>query len=255
MIKRLFAKKTAESTPEGSSEGPAPRHIAIIMDGNRRWARARGLPVIEGHRQGLDALKRTVTALKKHDVTCLTVYAFSSDNWKRSADEISGLMKVLRYALKREVAELHKNGIRLKIMGDRSRFPTDIIDGLDAAEELTKDNAAFTLTLCVNYGAREDITSAVKNIASAVQSGDINPDDITEELISKTLSSNDLPEVDLLIRTSGEERVSNFLLWEISYTEMMFVKDNWPDFGQTHVDAAIENFKSRNRRFGAGSVT
>ena len=230
---------------------PPPQHIAIIMDGNGRWATSRGLPRIEGHRRGVDALRNTVKAAKELGVQYLTVFAFSSENWQRPATEITGLMTLIRYGLKRELAELHKNGVCLRVIGKRDRLPKDVVEFIDYAQELTKDNTNFYLVIALDYGARDEIIAATKKIASQVQEGNLAVDAIDENIFAQSLYTSDIPDPDLLIRTSGEQRISNFLLWQLSYTELHFTQAHWPDFGKAELSNAIESYRSRDRRYGA----
>lgn len=228
-----------------------PRHVAIIMDGNGRWARGRGKPRTMGHRAGIEAVRRTVEAAGDLGIEYLTLYGFSTENWKRPESEVTDLMGLLRLFLKRELATLHRNNVKIRIIGDRSRFADDIRDLLDGAEEKTRNNTRLNLTIALSYGARAEITEAVREIARQVASGQITADAVTEDLIENNLSTAGLPDPDLLIRTSGEQRISNFLLWQSAYTEFVFEDVLWPDFDRSHLEKAIENFAGRERRFGA----
>ena len=230
-----------------------PGHIAIIMDGNRRWARQRGKTSIEGHKAGTTALRATMEALKEYGIRYLTIYAFSAENWNRSEEEVSGLMNIFRFLLKRELAELHKNGVCIHVLGDTSRLPSDLQELLSYALKLTSSNTKFHLAIALSYGARQDILNSTKQIAAKVVSGDMTIDDITECTFSNHLSTKGLPSPDLLIRTSGEKRISNFLLWELSYTEFIFMDVLWPDFTKQHLDQALEEYTARERRFGGSS--
>ena len=236
------------STVEGSR--PAPRHIAIIMDGNGRWAKARGLPRIAGHRRGADAVRRTLEAAGDLGVPYLTLFGFSSENWKRPHDEVDDLMGLLRHYLRGEIAELHRNGVRLRVIGDRGRLSADIVALIENAETLTHDNQAINLTVALSYGGRAEIVAAARAVAAKAASGQLAPEAIDENLIAKHLFTADLPDPDLLIRTSGEQRISNFLLWQCAYAELVFTKTLWPDFGRADLEQAITEFSGRERRYG-----
>ncbi|MFN3232720.1 MAG: isoprenyl transferase [Alphaproteobacteria bacterium] len=231
-----------------------PRHIAIIMDGNGRWARERRRPRVEGHRQGADAVRRTVEACREIGISCLTLFAFSSENWNRSADEVDDLMGLLRHYLKREVNELAKNGIMLRVIGDRSRLAKDIIDLIEDAESRTATNTAMRLTIAVSYGAQAEIARAARDLAAAHARGEMELDDIDEAALAARLYTADIPDPDLIIRTSGEQRLSNFMLWQSAYAELLFVGTYWPDFDKTTLLAAVEEFRARERRYGARPV-
>ena len=226
------------------------KHIAIIMDGNGRWAKERGLPRAEGHRAGAESVREVMTACKELDVKFLTLYAFSSENWGRPEAEIEALMLLLDRFLDEKADELKKQNVRLRAIGQIERLPQATRDRLAQIEELTKNNDAMTLVLALSYGAREEITAAARALAEAAVSGKISADEITPELFAQHLSTVGIPDPDLLIRTSGEMRVSNFLLWQISYSEILIVKKMWPDFRQDDLFAAVEEYKSRHRRFG-----
>jgi undecaprenyl diphosphate synthase len=230
---------------------PVPRHIAIIMDGNGRWARARGLPRIAGHQRGAEAARRAVTAAAELEVPYLTLFGFSSENWKRPSGEIQDLMGLLRHYLRAEVAELHSNGVRLKVIGDLSRFSSDILDLIAHAESLTQNNARITLTMALSYGGRAEIVEAIRTIAQRIACGDIAAEAIDEEYVARHLFTSGLPDPDLLIRTSGEQRISNFLLWQCAYSELVFTKTLWPDFSKRDLEQAIDEFCGRERRYGA----
>jgi len=238
----------------GSETQPGPRHVAIIMDGNGRWAAERRLPRIEGHRRGVEAVRRTVEAAGDLGITHLTLFSFSSENWSRPAEEIRDLFGLLRRFIRRDLADLHKNGVRIRIIGSRADLDNDIQRMLDDAVELTKENSALNLTIAFNYGSRNEIARAATRIAEDVKAGVLTPEDMTEELFGSYLDTNGLPDPDLLIRTSGELRLSNFLLWQLAYTEFVFVDTYWPDFNKTHFEEAIAEFQRRNRRFGGRSV-
>ncbi len=238
----------------GSETQPGPRHVAIIMDGNGRWAAERRLPRIEGHRRGVEAVRRTVEAAGDLGITHLTLFSFSSENWSRPAEEIRDLFGLLRRFIRRDLADLHKNGVRIRIIGSRADLDNDIQCMLDDAVELTKENSALNLTIAFNYGSRNEIARAATRIAEDVKAGVLTPEDMTEELFGSYLDTDGLPDPDLLIRTSGELRLSNFLLWQLAYTEFVFVDTYWPDFNKTHFEEAIAEFQRRNRRFGGRSV-
>ncbi|MDE1900024.1 MAG: isoprenyl transferase [Alphaproteobacteria bacterium] len=228
-----------------------PLHVAIIMDGNGRWAKARGLPRPMGHRAGIEAVRRTIAAAGKMGVGHLTLYSFSSENWRRPADEIGELMGLLRFYLRSELAGLHKEHIRVRIVGDRRKLPADIVEMIDHAEDLTQDNRALTLTLALNYGGRQEITAAARSLAKAVERGQLQPDAIDEHVFQSFLFTGGMPDPDLVIRTSGEKRISNFLLWQSAYAEYVFMDVLWPDFAAEHLAAAIDEFRRRDRRYGA----
>lgn len=242
----------ASRLPEGAvAEGDgAPRHVAIIMDGNGRWAAARGLPRFEGHRRGVEALKRAVRAAGEFGVSYLTVYSFSSENWSRPADEVSDLMNLLRLFIRRDLSELHKNNVRVRVIGERAGLPEDIGALLVEAETLTAGNNGLTLVVAFNYGGRQEIASATRRIAEAVRDGTIDPDRIDAAMVEAHLDTVGVPDPDLVIRTSGELRISNFLLWQSAYAEFVFLADHWPDFDRTTFEEAIASFRSRQRRYG-----
>jgi undecaprenyl diphosphate synthase len=226
-----------------SSVSMVPRHIAIVMDGNGRWATQKFLPRIAGHKQGVEALKRMVTACAHRGVSTLTVFAFSSENWNRPKDEVSGLMDLLFKALSREVDQLHRDGVRLRFIGSRADLATRMQEGLHAAEALTADNQALNLNVCFNYGGRWDIADAAARLAQS-------DTPITVDTLSQNISTAACGDPDLLIRTGGEMRLSNFLLWQAAYAELFFSELLWPDFDEVALDAAIAEFASRERRFG-----
>jgi undecaprenyl diphosphate synthase len=227
-----------------------PRHIAIIMDGNGRWAQARGLPRIAGHRRGAEALRRTLEAAGDLGVPYLTLFGFSSENWKRPHDEVDDLMGLLRHYLRGEIAELHRNGVRLRVIGDRARLSAEIVALIENAETLTRDNQAINLTVALSYGGRAEIVAAARAVAAKAAAGKLLPQAIDEDVIAAHLFTADLPDPDLLIRTSGEQRISNFLLWQCAYAELVFTKTLWPDFGRADLEQAITEFGGRERRYG-----
>ena len=233
-----------------ASAGRVPRHVAIIMDGNGRWAKARGLPRSAGHRAGAEAARKAVRAAGEAGVECLTLYAFSSENWRRPAAEISDLTGLLRFDVKRELESLHKEGIRLKILGDHKAFESDVARLVDEAVARTSANRRMTLAIALNYGARGELAHAMRRLAEKVAAGELDPAAIDEARIEAELDTHDLPPLDLLIRTSGEQRLSNFLLWQAAYAELLFVDTLWPDFDGETMDAAIAEYARRERRYG-----
>ena len=230
--------------------GP-PAHIAIIMDGNGRWAKARGLPRAAGHRAGAQSVRRTVTAAIELGVSYLTLYGFSSENWKRPLTEVEELMGLLRRHLQGEIAEFHKERIRLRVIGDRERLPDDIARLITEAEVSTAGGDRLTLTMAISYGGRQDIVSAARHLAAEVGAGRLQPEAIDEGLFGRSLSTDGTPDPDLVIRTSGEQRISNFLLWQSAYSEFVFAQKHWPDFGKDDLAAAIQEYQQRDRRYGA----
>lgn len=228
-----------------------PKHIAIIMDGNGRWAHARALPRVMGHRAGLEAVKRAMRAVVEAGIPYLTLYAFSSENWKRSPQEVQDLMILLRAFIKGELAEMHKEGVRLRFIGERARFSPDIIEMLNQAEELTKANTKLNVTVALSYGGRQELVNAAQALAAQVQQGALQPQAITEAMIGAALYAPDLPDPDMIIRTSGEKRLSNFLLWQSAYAEFVFLDTLWPDFSAEDLSRALDEFHSRERRYGA----
>jgi undecaprenyl diphosphate synthase len=227
-----------------------PRHIAIIMDGNGRWARARGLPRIAGHRRGAEAVRRTLAGAAEIGIPYLTLFGFSSENWNRPSGEVGDLMGLLRLYLQGEIAELHRAGVRLRVIGDRSRFSPEIAGLIDQAENLTRGNSTVNLTMALSYGGRAEIAAAARAIAAEAAAGRLAVSDIDEHLIASRLFTAGLPDPDLLIRTSGEQRISNFLLWQCAYAELVFTKALWPDFGRADLEHAIAEYGGRERRYG-----
>ena len=227
-----------------------PEHVAIIMDGNGRWAKARGLPRALGHKEGVEALRRAVRASRELGLTHLSVYAFSTENWNRPQTEIDALFDLLRVFVRHDLARLHKDGVRVRIVGSREGLSDEILGLIDEAVEKTKANTQLTLNIAFNYGGRSEIVSAVKDIAHAVQDGRLRPEQIDEAMISRMLWTSESPEPDLVIRTSGELRLSNFLLWSGAYAELMFMDLLWPDFTKESLEKAIDAFRRRDRRFG-----
>jgi undecaprenyl diphosphate synthase len=239
------------SAPQVALEGPGLRHLAIIMDGNRRWARARGMPPLFGHQRGAEAVRRTVEGCRKWQIPYLTLFAFSSENWKRPASEVSELMNLLRFYLRREINELARGGVRLRFLGERHLMAGDIADMMADAEQRTRHNSALLLTIALNYGSRREIVGAARRLAELVAAGELDCADIDEQTFAQTLNELDLPDPDLLIRTSGEQRLSNFMLWQLAYTELVFLPVHWPDFNMRHLERAIAEFRRRERRYGA----
>jgi undecaprenyl diphosphate synthase len=227
-----------------------PVHVAIIMDGNGRWATTRGLPRIMGHRKGADSVRRAIQAASDCGVSYLTLFAFSSENWNRSKAEVDEIMRLLRYYLQSETEELDAKGVKICVVGDRRKFDKETVGLIECAENKTRDNKQLTLVLALSYSGRQDITRAVRAIAEDAVQGALNLDEINEDLVSNYLLTRDIPDPDLIIRTSGEQRISNFLLWQSAYTELVFVDQLWPDFQEKDFQAAIEVFGTRERRYG-----
>jgi undecaprenyl diphosphate synthase len=227
-----------------------PRHVAIIMDGNGRWARARGLPRIEGHRRGKDAVRAVVETARRLGIPFLSLYAFSSENWNRPQEEVDALMGLLRRYLATELRKMMRNQVRLLAIGNLERLPRSVQEALRRNVEATRHNTGMTVVLAVSYGGREEIASAMRAMAREVRRGNLEPDDIDENVISSHLSTAGVPDPDLLIRTSGEMRVSNFLLWQIAYAELLVTPTLWPDFGEAEFVAALSHYQGRERRFG-----
>jgi undecaprenyl diphosphate synthase len=230
---------------------PPPVHVAIIMDGNGRWAKARGLPRTAGHQRGAEAVRRTVAGATELGVSYLTLYGFSSENWKRPAAEIDDLMGLLRFYLHSEIAALDGNGVRLRVIGDRAKLGDDIVRLIDDAEARTVHNRRLNLTVALSYGGRWEIALAARHIAAEARAGRVRPEDVDEALFSRYLLTAGMPDPDLVIRTSGEKRVSNFLLWQCAYAELVFVDRLWPDFTRDDLEDAIGEFRGRDRRYGA----
>jgi undecaprenyl diphosphate synthase len=245
--------KTAQvPTPVAKTEN-IPQHVAIIMDGNGRWAKARGLPRMIGHKKGAEALRAVLEGCREMGLRYLTVYAFSSENWNRPVVEVSDLMTLLRHYLDREIANLHKNGIRLRVIGDIQKLEPDIRKQIDAAETLTEQNQAFNLTIALSYGARQEMLQAMRELATGIESGAIKAESVDESTVSSLLYTRGLPDPDLLIRTGGEQRLSNFLLWQSAYTELYFSPVLWPDFSVAHLQQAVCEYANRERRYGTRS--
>ncbi len=231
----------------------SPQHVAIIMDGNGRWANARGLPRALGHRQGAEAVRRCIAGALEMRIPFVTLFGFSSENWRRPMTEVEDLMGLLRRYLQSEIAEFHKNGIRLRVIGERDKLSKDIVRLIDDAEQRTAGNDALDLVIAISYGGRQEIAAAARRLAMAVAAGELNPEDIDEECFAAGLLTAGIPDPDLVIRTSGEQRLSNFLLWQAAYSEFIFVDKLWPDFEKTDLEAAIAEFRRRGRRYGAAA--
>jgi undecaprenyl diphosphate synthase len=229
---------------------PVPRHVAIIMDGNGRWAERKGMPRFEGHRRGVEAVRAAVRAAIDVGIQYLTLYSFSSENWSRPPREVSELMGLLRFFIRNDMADLHRNGVRIRILGERAGIPADIIPMLDEAETLTKANAGLQLQVAFNYGARQEIVHAVRRLAEEIARGERRVEDINQVAVESGLYTAGLPDPDLVIRTSGEQRLSNFLLWQAAYAEFVFLPVLWPDFGRGHLEEALAQFAGRRRRYG-----
>jgi undecaprenyl diphosphate synthase len=232
------------------ASAPIPRHVAIIMDGNGRWAESRGLPRTAGHRMGVEAVRRTVRAAIELGIQYLTIFSFSSENWSRPASEIDDLMGLMRRFIRRDLAELHQNGVRIGVIGERARVDPELLALIDDAVQLTSDNTALNLLIAFNYGSRAEIARAARRLAERALEGQITPDEITPDTLAAALDTSGVPDPDLLIRTSGELRLSNFLLWQSAYTEFVFMEAYWPEFGRELLEQAIGEFHRRNRRFG-----
>jgi len=230
--------------------GSLPRHVAIIMDGNGRWARQRKKPRVFGHKAGVETVRSVVRMCAEKGIAALTLFAFSTENWRRPRREVELLLDLFLTALSREVSDLHKNRVCLRVIGDRLGFPAKLRKQIDAAEELTRDNAGLTLTIAANYGGRWDVAQAAQRLAERVENGILKAADITPDLLGTELSLSDLPEPDLFIRTGGEQRISNFLLWQLAYTELYFTETLWPEFHADAFEAALASFAARQRRFG-----
>ncbi len=232
------------------SEQKTPRHIAIVMDGNGRWAQRQKRPRFWGHQKGVEQVRSAVETCVDQGVEALTLFAFSTENWKRPAEEVSFLMDLFMSALKREVKRLHKNGIRLRIIGDRSRFSDKLQKAIQEAEVLTQHNDRLSLNIAANYGGRWDMTEAARTLCEQVAAGTLRPEEVNEQHLQQQVALHDLPEPDLFIRTGGEQRISNFLLWQMAYCELYFSDLYWPEFDRSALELAIDSFEGRQRRFG-----
>jgi undecaprenyl diphosphate synthase len=233
-----------------AAERPIPRHVAIIMDGNGRWAAMRGLPRFQGHRQGMESVRAAVRYAMDAGISYLTLYSFSSENWSRPPQEVSDLMGLLKLFIRRELAELNREGARIRVIGSREGIPADILALLDDAVTQTAHNARLTLVIAFNYGARDEISRAVAGIGREIEAGRLRAADVTQQLISEHLDTAGIPDPDLLIRTSGELRLSNFLLWQCAYSELVFLDAYWPEFNAELFERALDEYRSRERRFG-----
>ena len=241
---------TEGATLPGIADGRVPRHVAIIMDGNGRWAAKRGLPRVAGHRAGAEAVRKVLKAAVKEGVKVLTLYAFSSENWRRSEEEVSDLKGLLGFYLERELDELSRQGVRLRLIGDPGAFGPQLMERLERAVERTAKNDRLTLVVALNYGARSEIAAAARKLATKASANEIDPSAIDEAVVGAELMTSELPELDLLIRTSGEKRLSNFLLWQAAYAELIFTDALWPDFDEAALRGAIDEYAGRQRRFG-----
>ena len=244
----LSQKNLHQKTKQGA---PKLLHVAIIMDGNGRWAQDRGLPRTIGHQKGADAVKRSVEGALRHGIKNLTLFGFSSENWNRPQEEVRDLMRLLRIYLGQEITELDNQGVCLRVIGDRHRLEPDIVNLIDDAENQTAGNTRLVLTIALSYGSRAEITRAIQQIAEEAACGHLHPDSISENLISEHLYTKNMPDPDLLIRTGGEKRISNFLLWQLAYTELVFIDNYWPDFSENDLVDSLNIFQTRNRRYGA----
>jgi undecaprenyl diphosphate synthase len=245
----VLRHQPAAAGPAGQQ--PPPVHVAIIMDGNRRWARSRGMPPAYGHRRGADAVRRTVEACAREGVRYLTLFAFSSENWRRPAGEVGDLMDLLRVYLQREIDELARNDIRLTVIGDRTGLAPDIRTMIAEAEVRTRGNGRLNVVIALNYGSRREIVEAARLLVAEARAGRLEPEAVDEDLFASRLETAGIPDPDLLIRTSGEQRISNFLLWQLAYTELVFVPVSWPDFSEEHLQDAVREYQRRERRYGA----
>jgi undecaprenyl diphosphate synthase len=243
------AEQKSETKP------PPPQHVAVIMDGNGRWAKLRGLPRAAGHQAGAEALRRTLRTCIELGIDYLTVFAFSSENWKRPEAEVDDLMGLLRFYLKKEISHLKGRGIHLGFLGDRTGLATDILEIMAHAERETADGKSLNVTVALNYGGRDEIIRAVRTLAKECCEGKLTPEAIDEEMLAARLDTAGVPDPDLIVRTSGEQRLSNFLSWQSAYSEMVFIPVLWPDFGRADMEAAIDEYKQRDRRYGAVAVS
>jgi len=243
-------QRRPDSALNVSAPSEFPRHVAVIMDGNGRWARQRGLPRIAGHRKGLERVRELVSACNKAGISYLTLFAFSSENWRRPPQEVRLLMDLFLNALGREIDKLHQNGVRFQVIGDTRQLRKEIQQKITQAEEMTRNNAALVLTIAANYGGRWDIAQACAKLAERVHAGEVKPEEIGPDTLEPFLTTHGLPEPDLFIRSGGEQRISNFLLWQLAYTELYFTPVLWPDFDDIQFSAALDSYAGRQRRFG-----
>ncbi len=237
-------------SPAGSDHAEAPRHVAIIMDGNGRWAAARGLPRVEGHRRGVEALRRVVRAASELGIEFLTIFSFSSENWSRPASEIHDLFGLLRRFIRNDLATLHRDGVRVRVIGEREGLEADIASLLKEAEDLTRNNTRLNLVVAFNYGSRREVARAAQRLAREVAAGQRDPASIDEDSLGQYLDTSGIPDPDLIVRTSGELRLSNFLMWQAAYSELVFLQMHWPDFDKAALEAALAEYARRERRFG-----
>ena len=233
-----------------NTEERIPRHVALILDGNGRWAKKRGLPRTMGHKEGCKTVEKTVEIAARMGIEYLTVYGFSTENWKRSSEEVGALMQLFRYYMVRLLKIAKQNNVRVKMIGDRRRFDEDIIEGINRLERETKENTGLTFVIAVNYGARDEITRAVSRLAADCVQGRVKAEEITEDVLSSYLDTAGMPDPDLLIRTSGEQRLSNYLLWQLAYSEFYFTDTPWPDFKEKELKQAVDAYSARDRRYG-----
>ncbi len=238
----------------GSSQPPVPENVAIIMDGNGRWAQSRGLPRTQGHRKGVEAVRAAVRAAGELGIKTLTLFSFSSENWSRPAEEVNEIMGLLKIFIRRDLADLHKEGVRVSIIGARDNIPEDIKPLLEEAENLTRNNTSTRLVIAFNYGSRDEIVRATQKIAARVASGEVRAQDVDQDMISASLDTAEWADPDLIIRTSGEQRLSNFLMWQAAYSEFVFLDCLWPDFDKAELQNAIDIYHSRDRRYGGVKV-
>ena len=250
-----MSENTSSQLPGEPTESVVPRHVAIIMDGNNRWARRNGLPGTAGHRAGVEAVRGVLRACRDQGVKVLTLFAFSSENWGRPQPEVRALLALLSRYLRNEVREMHKDGIRLRFIGNRNNFSRGLCRLMDQSEQLTVDNTVSTVVIALDYGGQWDIAQAAQTLAQQVQAGTLQPSDITPQLIDDNVSISDLPRPDLCIRTGGDARISNFMLWHFAYSELYFTNTLWPDFGELEFARALADYSRRERRFGVRDIT
>lgn len=243
----FFSKKKNIKTPEPTTN---MKHIAFIMDGNGRWAKARGLSRSMGHREGCKRIKEIALSCLEYNIQVMSLFCFSTENWKRPQDEINQLFKLLEQFFERDIDELNQKGVRIKTLGDLSPLPETTKEVIKKAKEITKDNNKFVLNICLNYGGKDEIIRAIKDMAKDVKCNSLNVEDITENEFQKYLESSDLPPIDCMVRTSGEQRISNYMLWELAYAELIFVDEHWPDFKKDSLKKVLNIYASRDRRFG-----
>ncbi|QXM06114.1 isoprenyl transferase [Crassaminicella indica] len=249
-MRNIFSRGSKNLNKKDLDLEKLPKHIAVIMDGNGRWAKKRGLPRTAGHKAGIEALREIIRTCSELHIEYLTLYAFSTENWKRPVNEVSALMQLLVYYLRKEAKELHKNNVKIRTIGDISKLPQTALDEINSAVELTKNNTGLVVNIALNYGARDEIIMAVKNICQKVKNDEISIEKIDKEYFKEFLYTKDIPDPDLVIRPSGELRISNFLLWQIAYSEFWFSNTFWPDFNRDNLIQAIIDYQKRDRRFG-----